>query len=69
MLLTAPLSLTIAPSDELYASAPFYLEELAPASPQPSFRPGGPSLSECLAACPGPTALDTQALCAASVAR
>lgn len=53
--------------------APFYLEELAPASPQPSFRPPGPLAGDrspaagqpnfaCEAACAGPPARDLHVL-------
>ena len=67
---------TAPPPSPLFAapphSPPVYLEELAPASPQPSFRPPGPSADRspaavqpnfaCEVACAGPPARDLHVL-------
>ena len=71
MCLATPLLLTVSTPNQFPTSDPFYLEDFAPASPQPSFRPHGPAACEpapgdgdLLAACHGPVAHDAPALSA-----
>jgi hypothetical protein len=77
MCLASPSMLTISTPNQLPTSLaepvadPFYLEDFAPASPQPSFRPHGPAACEpapgdndVLAACHGPVAHDEAVLSA-----